>query len=82
VNLLPGLTDCGPPVDVPWLSVSRASGTVEPGHRQVVRVTLTAAKLTRPGTYLAQPAGRCADAVPRPENHRAAGGEGALLSRT
>ena len=53
VEQLPGFADCALPAHIGWLSVDHPSRTVPPGQRQVVRVTLDAARVTQPGTYLA-----------------------------
>ncbi len=64
VEQLGGLNDCAPAADQPWLSVSRTSGTLKPGKRDVLRVTLDAARVPRPGTYTATL--RIADHTPYP----------------
>jgi N-acetylneuraminic acid mutarotase len=51
-----GLTQCGT-TDVPWMSESGTTITLQPGQSARIRVTLSATsagKVTRPGTYTAQ----------------------------
>jgi N-acetylneuraminic acid mutarotase len=53
---LSGFTECGV-VDVPWLSESATTATLQPGQSVTVGVTTsatTAATVTQPGTYTAQ----------------------------
>lgn len=53
---LSGLDQCGT-TDVPWLSESPASATLQPGQSTTVSVTLSAtaaAGISQPGTYTAQ----------------------------
>jgi N-acetylneuraminic acid mutarotase len=53
VERLPGLNDCAVPAHIDWLSVDHPSRTVQPGHREVVRLAFDAAQVTKPGTYTA-----------------------------
>ena len=59
-EVLPGYSDCGGNGhDVPWLSVTPSSATLQPGQRVTVTVTMNAADpsvtgVTQPGTYTAQ----------------------------
>ncbi len=52
VEQLPGYATCGV-TNVPWLSESRTSFTLQPGHSVTVTVTMNAASksVTQPGTY-------------------------------
>ena len=55
-ELLSGLTQCGT-VNIPWMSESPTTFTVQPGQSVNVAVTLsatTADQVTQPGTYTAQ----------------------------
>jgi N-acetylneuraminic acid mutarotase len=59
-EVLPGYSDCGGSGnDVPWLSVSPSTATLQPGQSLTPTVTLNAADpsvstVTQPGTYTAQ----------------------------
>jgi N-acetylneuraminic acid mutarotase len=55
-ELLSGLTQCGT-VNIPWMSESPTTATLQPGQSVNVTVTLTATpadQVTQPGTYTAQ----------------------------
>lgn len=53
VELLPGLDDCGDSTaDVPWLSVTPSTVTVDPGQTVTARVTMDA-DVAQPGVYTA-----------------------------
>jgi N-acetylneuraminic acid mutarotase len=54
-SVLPGFADCGGVSDVPWLSESATSVTLQPGKTAKVTVTVNAgvAAITQPGTYTA-----------------------------
>jgi N-acetylneuraminic acid mutarotase len=55
-EVLPGLTNCGGALDVPWLSENPVTGTLAPnGGSQVIDVTFDAGvpEVTDPGDYLA-----------------------------
>ena len=56
VEWYPGLTECGNEVDVAWLSLDPAEGTVDAGGSSPIHVTLDAsvADITQPGSYLAE----------------------------
>ncbi|HEX6871944.1 MAG TPA: carboxypeptidase regulatory-like domain-containing protein, partial [Micromonosporaceae bacterium] len=56
-ELLPGFDRCETITDVPWLSATPTSTTLQPGQSVTVTVTLdasTAAGVTQPGTYNAE----------------------------
>ncbi|GAA4228748.1 N-acetylneuraminic acid mutarotase [Streptosporangium album] len=56
-ELLPGFDQCAAVTDVPWLSASPTTATLQPGQSATVTVTLdaTSAKgVAQPGTYTAQ----------------------------
>jgi N-acetylneuraminic acid mutarotase len=50
---LPGYTTCGTTADVPWMSESQTTFTLNPGQQATVTVTLNAgdASVTQPGAY-------------------------------
>ncbi|MEV0494319.1 carboxypeptidase regulatory-like domain-containing protein [Streptomyces atratus] len=56
-ELLPGFDQCATVTDVPWLSASPTSATLQPGQSITVNVTFeasTAAGVQQPGKYTAQ----------------------------
>jgi N-acetylneuraminic acid mutarotase len=56
-ELLPGFDQCSTVTDVPWLSASPTTTTLQPGESVTVTVTLAAtpdAGVAQPGTYTAQ----------------------------
>jgi N-acetylneuraminic acid mutarotase len=55
-EVLPGFADCDEVTDVPWLSLSATSVTLQPGKSAKVTVTFNAADptITQPGTLTAQ----------------------------
>ena len=55
-EILPGFADCGEVTDVPWLSESATTVTLDPGATAKVTVTLdaSASVVTQPGSYTAQ----------------------------
>lgn len=55
-EMLSGLTECGT-TNIPWMTETPATATVQPGQSVPVTVTLTATQadtVTQPGTYTAQ----------------------------
>ncbi|WP_157744418.1 carboxypeptidase regulatory-like domain-containing protein [Micromonospora viridifaciens] len=56
-EMLPGFDQCAAVTDVPWLSASPTTATLQPGQSVKVTVTLdatSAADVSQPGTYTAQ----------------------------
>lgn len=50
---LPGLTDCSPSMDTPWLTLQPVDGALRPGRSQTVKITLDARRVREPGVYTA-----------------------------